>query len=151
MTVYLVRHASAGKRGSAPNDLERNLDARGLRQASAVATLLGDAGIKRLIASPAARCIQTLHPLACHLGLEIEIADALLEGQSVAPAVEMARALAVDGTTAALCSHRALIPGMIDELEREGVHIIGRRGWAKGSTWRLETRARDILSARYLG
>ena len=65
--------------------------------------------------------------------------------------MHLARTLAQSDITAALCSHGDIIPDMIQTLAREGMVITGPRGWAKGSTWQLNTRGADITEAKFLG
>ncbi len=153
MTLYLVRHASAGTRGhfGSGNDLDRPLDAVGHDQASGLISLLGDKGITQVYSSAAVRCVETVVPLAEHLGVEVEIEPALLEGQSATMALHLLRTLAQSNTTAALCSHGDIIPDAIQTLAREGMVIAGQRAWAKGSTWELRTRGNDITEATFLG
>jgi len=152
-TLFLIRHASAGARGSLgpDSDLSRPLDAVGEEQAQALIDLLGERGITEVYSSLATRCAQTVEPLANHLGVAIKKDPALTEGQSATMAVHLARMLVTDGTTAALSSHGDIIPDMIQTLAREGMVIQGPRAWAKGSTWELSTRGGDITSAKYLG
>ncbi len=151
MTIYLVRHGSAGRRGSFDDDTLRPLDPTGRAQAEAIAAGLAEVGIGRLLASPALRCIQTLEPLGARLGLEVEPTMALMEGQDPRSAVDLTRTLAVADTDAALCSHGDVIPEIIQRLAREGMSIVGRPGWEKGSTWRLTTRGGDVVAAEHLG
>ncbi len=151
MTVYFIRHASAGTRSPSHDDLDRPLDLVGQKQAEGIIELLGEQGITKVYSSRAVRCVQTVEPLAAHLGLETEIHPALVEGQSATMAVHLARTLAKQGTTAALCSHGDIIPDSIQTLAREGMVISGPRSWAKGSTWQLTTRGGDFTEARFLG
>ncbi|MGI9607228.1 MAG: SixA phosphatase family protein [Acidimicrobiales bacterium] len=153
MTIYLIRHATAGTRGGngAANDLDRELDALGVDQATGIAERLGVEPISRVLSSRALRCVQTVAPLAEKLGLSVEHSPELLEGQSAVMAVELCRRFAADGVTAGLCSHGDIIPDTIQTLAREGLVIIGPRGWAKGSTWRLNSRGGDLVSAEFLG
>lgn len=153
MTIYLIRHASAGARGSLGHDgdLGRTLDAVGLEQAEQIAASLADAGISHIFTSSATRCRQTVEPLGNALGIDVVEHDALLEGQSATAAVHLMRTLTQSGATAALCSHGDIIPDSIQTLAREGMVIIGPRGWSKGSTWELSTRGSDITEARFLG
>jgi len=140
--VYLVRHASAGHRNDDdPSDVERHLDAKGRRQADAVASLLArtksaSRGI-RLVASPAARCIETLAPLAEQLGTDIEIWPDLLEGTPIEVTWSaLAKAAEHDGDVA-LCSHGDVIPELISRLQGRGMRVPGRAGSSKGSVWTL--------------
>ena len=152
MTIYLIRHASASQRqADNPDDLARPLDETGLQQANDIAERLAGTGIQALYSSSATRCMQTLEPLAFAIGLEVAEHDSLLEGQSVKAAVALVQQLATNQTTAALCSHGDIIPDVIQALARQGMVLQGPRGWAKGSTWRLETRGVDITNAIYDG
>ncbi len=153
MSIYLIRHASAGTRGSLGHngDLDRVLDAVGHDQAAVIASTYSDAGITEIYTSAATRCRQTVEPLGESLGLDVVVHDALLEGQSATAAVHLMRVLAQAGTTAVLCSHGDIIPDSIQTLAREGMVISGPRGWAKGSTWELSTRGSDITQAKFLG
>ncbi len=151
-TLYLIRHASAGTRGVfSGTDLDRPLDAVGIDQANSIAERFGDTGITAIYSSRATRCVQTVEPLATAVGTDVEVDDSLVEGQSSAAAIGLMRRLVAEGTTAALCSHGDIIPDSIERLAREGMVISGVRGWAKGSTWELETRGNDIVLARFLG
>lgn len=153
MTLYLVRHASAGTRGQLghDNDLERALDALGHDQATGLISLLGENGVTQVYSSAATRCVQTVAPLAVHLGVEVVVEPSLLEGQSATMALHLLRTLAQSNTTAVLCSHGDIIPDAIQTLAREGMIIVGQRAWAKGSTWELRTRGGDITEAEFLG
>ena len=153
MSILIIRHASAGARGSmGPDaDMDRPLDALGLEQSQVLADQLCSRDISQLLTSPARRCQQTLEPLADKTGLEIEDHPALLEGQSALSAEMLVRDLARDGTTAALCSHGDIIPDLIQVLARQGMTIVGPRSWAKGSTWELRTKGSDIVQAEFLG
>lgn len=153
MTLYLIRHASAGTRGSLghADDLDRPIDALGHDQSAHVATILADRGVERVFSSGAKRCVQTVEPLARAIGVDVEVHDALMEGQSATMAIHLGRTLAREGTTAAFCSHGDIIPDMIQTLAREGMRIVGPRAWAKGSTWELRTRGGDLTEAHFLG
>ncbi len=153
MTVYLVRHASAGTRGSLGphHDLERGLDSLGADQAAHVADLLADRGVERIYSSGAVRCVETVEPLGAKLGVDVEVHPALMEGQSATMAVHLARTLATEHVTAVFSSHGDIIPDMIQTLAREGTIIIGPRAWAKGSTWEIRTRGGDLTEAEFLG
>lgn len=152
MTLYLIRHASASQRKAGdPFDLGRNLDEKGWEQARGIRTRLANAGITALYSSAAVRCVQTLQPLSESIDLPIEVHPALLEGQSALPAVSLLQQLATSQVTAGLCSHGDIIPDSIQTLARQGMVIQGVRGWAKGSTWRLETRGLDITHAVFDG
>lgn len=151
MTIFLVRHASAGTRTPTNDDLDRPLDEIGFEQAAGIVDLLGDRGITQIYSSRAVRCVQTIEPLAAHLGIDVQVDPGLVEGQSATMAIHLARTLAKADTTAVFSSHGDIIPDSIQTLAREGMIIVGPRSWAKGSTWELSTRGGDITEAKFLG
>jgi 8-oxo-dGTP diphosphatase len=136
VAVHLVRHASAGTRHAGDgHDAERRLDARGDRQAHAVADLLAGAGVAWIASSPARRCIETMLPLADRLGLEVAPRIELYEGASTEQAwAVVVEAAAFDGDTV-LCTHGDVIPDLLRRAQLRGMEIPGRSGCAKGSTW----------------
>ena len=77
--LILVRHASAGQKGSLPgDDLLRPLDAEGAADAVLLADLLACfAPTARVISSAALRCIQTVRPYAAAFGGSVEAEAAL--------------------------------------------------------------------------
>jgi 8-oxo-dGTP diphosphatase len=147
--LYVVRHADAGSRGHAdgPDEL-RGLSARGKRQAEGLRGLLADAGITRLVASPFARCVETVAPLAVHLGLEVEVDDRLGEGRGFAGALDLAAELC--GGPAAICSHGDVIPDLLEELLRRGTKLKDEARWPKASTWVLTRGTDGFSTGRYL-
>ena len=73
MTVFLVRHADAKSRANWPHpDETRPLTRKGLHQAEGLVDLLRDRPIRRILSSPAVRCVETVAPLANKLGLKAE-------------------------------------------------------------------------------
>jgi 8-oxo-(d)GTP phosphatase len=121
--LAVVRHASAGKRGtwSGPDEA-RPLDQHGFAQARALAPLVALIQPVRLVAATARRCVQTLDPLAERLDLSIEADPALDEpapgqdpdGNARAAAGRLTR-LAAQGA-AAVCSQGKVIPGALAHL-----------------------------------
>ena len=96
----VVRHASAGDRSAWVGDDDlRPLDKKGRRQAEEIAAVLSQEDIRRVVSSPAVRCVQTVEPLAAALGLEVEIDDRLAEGAGY----EAQSLLEEDGVVA--CTH----------------------------------------------
>lgn len=136
MLVLLVRHARAGDRaGWAGDDRLRPLDRRGRRQAEALAPLLAERGVTRLLSSPYVRCVQTFVPAAAALGLELERTDALAEGARGEDVLRLLRS--VEGGVPALSTHGDVI-----------AELLGPDAEAKkGSFWELDLAA-DELSAR---
>lgn len=149
MTLFLIRHATAGVRNNLdPTDDRRPLDPQGLEQARAIAAGWGEFDIDAIYSSPALRCAQTVEPLAERLGLTVQIAPELFEGASSSRSIEFVRSFT--GRNVVLCSHGDVIPDMLRNLEVGGSRLEGR-GCAKGSIWRLDNATDRIESGEYLG
>lgn len=148
--LYLVRHAKAGRRRDWDGpDQGRPLSKKGRRQAEGLVDLLADRPVTSILSSPYARCVETVQPLADKLGLPVDLVPALAEGAPTAEAVARLRGLA--GTTAVLCSHRDLIPRMLDALvEADGLLLPADYPYPKASTWELEDRDGRWVGAQYL-
>jgi 8-oxo-(d)GTP phosphatase len=129
-------------------DRERPLDDDGRQQAKLIATVLADAGITRILSSPATRCLQTVTPLADQLGLAIEEHEALFEGDHDG-ALDLAEDFARTATTAVLSSHGDIIPAIIDTLYYRGVDVDRPGKCAKGSIWTLNVTGGAITAASY--
>jgi 8-oxo-dGTP diphosphatase len=142
---YVVRHADAGKRGAIADD-RRPLSRRGRAQADAIADLLADAGITRLVASPYTRCIQTLEALGARLDVEVETVDALGEGGGATAALALIDAAE---SPIAICSHGDVIGAVIEAMDRRGVPRDDDRV-AKGSTWVLTRGPDGVVGAHYV-
>ena len=147
--LYVVRHADAGTRGASGGpDHERGLSERGWRQANGLRDLLADKGITHLVASPFRRCVQTLEPLAGHLGLTVEADDRLSEGTGFAGALELADEL--QDAPAVLCSHGDVIPDVLEVLLHRGLKVKDELRWQKASTWVLTRDGEWFVKGRYL-
>ncbi len=150
MTLYLVRHAKAGRRREWDGpDRDRPLSAKGRRQAEGLVDLLADRPVRRVLSSPYLRCVQTVEPLAEKLGLPVEQVAALGEDAAPAEAVQLLRALA--SSTAVACTHGDLIPPILDTLAAtDGLPLPPDYPFAKGSVWELDVLNGRWLAARYL-
>ncbi|MDH3680053.1 MAG: histidine phosphatase family protein [Acidimicrobiia bacterium] len=147
MRLFLIRHAQAGDRQPGNRDLYRPLTGKGRRRALALVDLLGDAGISKVLSSPATRCVETVEPLAEHLGLEIEEQPDLWEGSSTPHVLAL---LERQGDHAiAACSHGDIIPEVVEALGDLGASIEGR-GCEKGSVWILDRDGERWTAAVYL-
>lgn len=153
MTVYLVRHARAGRRSTwKGDDSRRPLSKVGRRQAQGLLDVLADAGVTRILSSPALRCRQSVEPLADRLQLPVEVCDALAEH---APPDESLRLLdKVVHETPVLCTHGDVVRTLLEHLGCLGVDLgldAGSAPMAKGSIWALETDDDGaVTTARYL-
>ncbi len=148
MTIYIVRHAKAGKRSEWHDDDDlRPLSKTGWKQSELIAEQLKKLSITGLISSPATRCVQTLEPLAKATKLEIEVDKRLFEHGDVADMLEIAEE--VEDSTM-LSSHGDMIPELIKTLERRGMKIESKPDWRKGSVWVVERTSRGFESATAL-
>lgn len=148
LTLLLIRHAEAGdQRDWDGDDIARPLSSIGHDQASRLVPLWHEQPIKRVLAGPATRCIQTVEPLAHVLGLEVEPHDALGEGNAP-EALELIHQLI--GDDAALCTHGDVIPQVLQALESEGTRILSEWKWRKCSTWVLHAEDGRLTHATYV-
>jgi phosphohistidine phosphatase len=134
MQLILWRHAQAedGRR-----DLERELTAKGRRQADRVAAWLRKrlADNYRVLASPAARARQT----AAALGVEVTVLDRLAPGASVGNVLEAAGWPGHADVVTIVVGHQPTLGEAVAQL------VSGSpAGWSvkKGGLWWLERRAR---------
>jgi 8-oxo-dGTP diphosphatase len=138
MSIHIVRHAKAGDRAEWDGpDERRPLSKAGIRQAGALVELFGDAPLKRVLTSRYRRCVDTVAPLAQHLGLDVEEHPALAEEASIDAVWALLEDLT--GTEAVVCTHGNLIGPILDRLDRRGVEWVDDR-WTckKGSSWTIE-------------
>lgn len=137
MTVYLVRHGSAGSRNDDdPSDADRALDETGWVQAAQLTNWLRHEPITRILSSPYRRCVESVQPLSEALDIRIEHCDDLAEGADVDKSWAVLESVADE--VAVLCSHGDVIPDLIRRAQLRGLHVPGKSGCAKGSVWALE-------------
>jgi 8-oxo-dGTP diphosphatase len=143
MSLFLVRHAKAGKRSQWDDDDSlRPLVEEGIRQAETIAESIAPLKPTALYSSPYLRCVQTLEPLAAKIGLPVRQHELLAEGVDFIRTVDWMHTLE-DG--AVMCSHGDVIPEVIDALERRGMEVSGFRESRKGSVWVLERRGDEFI------
>ncbi len=109
--------------------------------------LFSDVKIKRVLSSPATRCVQTVEPLAKTFGRNIIEEAVLWEGSLITDVLKLMNKYR--DTRTVLCSHGDIIPGVIDVLGEQGVPIKGR-GCEKGSIWIVRYDGDTIAEARYV-
>lgn len=138
MPLLVVRHARAGRRSAwEGDDAARPLSPRGRAQAAALVPLLGGYRPRRILASPAVRCFETVRPLADALDLPIESVGELAEGNGT-EALALLRRMA--GETAVVSTHgdiaeevlHALTPGS-SKKARVKLRL------AKGDVWVIQS------------
>lgn len=146
--AYLLRHAKAGDREAWPGDDDsRPLSNTGRRQAKGLVRALADVVIKRILSSPAVRCVESVRPLSEQRGLPIEPRDELLEG---APLSGLLALLDELRSPTVFCGHGDLIPAAIEHFEARGAVVGPDRGWKKGSVWVLERESGLVVRATYV-
>jgi phosphohistidine phosphatase SixA len=149
-TLIMVRHADAGERGAwVGPDAERPLTDLGRLQAQALVLLLGPrlaaAGTK-VHASPTLRCVDTVAPLATHLGTTPLEDPELFEGSSSKPLMARIRTLATD---AVWSTHGDLIPSLLIALADRGVQLASDPKCAKAGAWELRLADGRVQKTRY--
>ncbi|MGN8551278.1 UNVERIFIED_CONTAM: NUDIX hydrolase [Microbacterium sp. SLM126] len=118
--IIVLRHAKALAREEWDGeDAARPLAPRGKKQANSIVGPLLAFGARKIVSSPAVRCMKTVTPLAAALGRKVEKSslisqDAWEEGESDARTIIGQR---VRGRKAAvLCSHGPVLPDILSEL-----------------------------------
>jgi len=148
VAVYLIRHANAGARGGYPGpDDDRPLSAKGRERAEHIVTILRDRPIEMIVSSPAARCVQTVAPLAVTFGITVELRRELAEGRSAEEVIELLARLAHRNVVA--CAHGDVIPKVIRVLTHEGMRVKGKDANQKGCVWEIEVEHGRFTRARY--
>jgi 8-oxo-dGTP pyrophosphatase MutT (NUDIX family)/phosphohistidine phosphatase SixA len=147
--LIFVRHARAGdRRRWSGADRDRPLDATGEEQAAALAELLGCFGPRRLISSPAKRCVQTLEWYADSMGAEIEISKALSLANEAEDWRELVEELIDLQASAVLCGHGEELPRLLAwTYARLGAAPPAEPWLAKGEFEVLHLAAGDVVGS----
>ena len=118
--IVALRHAKALSREEwKGKDAARPLSPRGRRQAASIVGPLLAFGVRRIVSSPAVRCLETVKPLSDAIGRKIDTTgligqDAWEEGKSDARTVVGDRVRARKPSL--LCSHGPVLPDILSEL-----------------------------------
>lgn len=138
----LLRHASAGSKGSgAGDDLLRPLDTHGAAEAQALAGLLACYAPGHVISSTAERCLATVHPYAERAGVAVEAEPAFTVGPAglgdrAWAARQRMTELIKQPSSMVICGHRENLPVLLGQaladLHDDGATV---GGWspAKGA------------------
>jgi len=149
VTIFLTRHAHAGKRSEwATDDRLRPLSERGTKQSEGLVDVVGDIVVGRIVSSPYVRCMQTVEPLAIKFDLVVEPSELIAEGAVTDVAYELL--LELDSQDGVLCSHGDVIPHLLRRLVADGMDTDGPLIDQKGSTWIIETRNGRPFQGRYV-
>ena len=144
--IIALRHAKAlGREEWDGKDTARPLAPRGKKQAYAIVGPLLAFGTRRIISSPATRCVKTVTPLSAALGRKIDKTpllsqDAWEAGRSDARTIIGERVRA--RKSAVLCSHGPVLPEIMSELALATGTL---RGSYLGSASALEPGAFSVV------
>ncbi len=127
----------------------RPLSDRGCSQAGLIAEALAARPVRRILSSPAVRCIKTVQLLGRELGLAVQNADELCEGSYASDAFKLICALANEDGDSVLCSHGDVIPGVLWLLARRGVDLPVPSPCKKASIWELSVQGGQVMTATY--
>lgn len=120
--LLVVRHAEAEPRGSwSGDDQRRPLSDEGRDQLPRIGTILGAYRPERVVSSPAVRCVDTVRPWAAAEGVALTTKKGLSEEGFAADPDKVVRHLARALEAArpvALCTHRPLLPVVLEEVWR---------------------------------
>jgi phosphohistidine phosphatase SixA len=146
MRIWVVRHGSAGRKGTWPGDDDlRPLDELGEEQAVDVADLLADRGPTRLRSSPTRRCVQTMEPLAARVDLPVIGDETLAAGGYPDGLLAL---LARSGEAGdVVCTHGEVLRPALAELRRRGAVQSGDDAalLAKGGVWELDLAGPELM------
>jgi 8-oxo-dGTP diphosphatase len=118
--IVALRHAKALSREEwKGKDAARPLSSRGRRQAASIVGPLLAFGVRRIVSSPAVRCVETVKPLSDAIGRKFDTTgligqDAWEVGKSDARTVVGDRVRARKPSV--LCSHGPVLPDILNEL-----------------------------------
>ncbi|QGU28546.1 NUDIX hydrolase [Microbacterium oryzae] len=118
--IVVLRHGKAVSRDDWDGeDTDRPLHPRGKEQAKAVVGAVSAFGVRKIISSPAERCVKTVAPLSKALRRRVTKTslisqDAWSDGTADVREVVGRRVRA--GRPSVLCSHRPVIPAILREL-----------------------------------
>lgn len=117
--LVLLRHAQALKRSQfdGRDDADRPLSGKGRSQSRTLAPLLDAFGVTEVHSSPSKRCHDTVKRLAKYVGTTVVEEPSLSEeGHDDDPQAAQARvaALAHDPRPIVLCSHRPVLPALLE-------------------------------------
>ncbi len=123
--LLVVRHAQARRRSAwKGDDSERPLSAAGRREAARLPRLLAAYGVRRVVSSDAARCVDTVLPFVNSQRVELRLDSALSQESAHRGRIRdlMRRALGGQGRLA-ICSHRPVLPDIFSALGLEPMKL----------------------------
>jgi 8-oxo-dGTP diphosphatase len=147
--LLLVRHAHAGDKATWQGpDALRPLSSSGRDEAMGLVVRLRGCPVRRILSSPALRCLQTIEPLAGERGLPVECSAALDRNADADELLDLVRGPLPRGTV--LCTHGESLSRLLPTLVAGGLNVSAPLQWPKGCTWLLEREDGRIARGRYL-
>jgi 8-oxo-(d)GTP phosphatase len=123
-TLILVRHAEAEPRETwNDTDQRRPLTAAGHERARDLTALLQAYGARRIVASPATRCLETVGPLMASSGLGADHDAALSEGADQQAIKSAVAELLESKEPTVVCTHRPVLPSITESLGLSDVQL----------------------------
>lgn len=120
-TLVVLRHAKAVSRDAFDGgDRDRPLDATGHDRAKELVPVLAAFGVRRIVASPATRTVQTVDPYVAATGELLELDDRLAEGTSPAKVARAVEALLGTKRPTVACTHRPTLRDVYAALGIDG-------------------------------
>ncbi|WP_193614738.1 NUDIX hydrolase [Nocardioides lijunqiniae] len=124
-TLIVLRHGKARSRKAwRGDDRERPLLQAGRAQAERLVPVLAAYGVTRVVTSGSARCVETVAPYAGTTGWDLEREDRLSEEGATSKRVRrVVEGVLDDGRDTLLCTHRPVLPQVVDALGLEDPHL----------------------------
>jgi 8-oxo-dGTP diphosphatase len=123
--MVVLRHAEAKPRTHwRGDDRRRTLTDEGKRQAAGLVSVLGAWGVKRIVTSDSARCVQTVQAYADLRSGEVTLQRRLTEEEADQKKVRsITRRLFASSRRAVLCTHRPVLPMVFDAIDVPDPHL----------------------------
>jgi 8-oxo-dGTP pyrophosphatase MutT (NUDIX family)/phosphohistidine phosphatase SixA len=123
--VVVLRHGHArSRKGWRQDDRLRPLVQLGRTQAQQLVPVLAAYDVTRVISSGSMRCLETVTPYADTTGWSLEIADGISEeGANPTSVAEVVESLVAGDESAVLCTHRPVLPSVLDALGLEDTKL----------------------------
>ena len=119
-SLTVLRHGKAvGRGGWSRADAARPLTERGVEQAAGLVHTLTAWGLRRIVSSPAVRCVTTVAPLGAATGITVKRDAGISQDAWEAGESEVRRVVGKrvrSGKNAVLCSHGPVLPEMMREI-----------------------------------
>jgi phosphohistidine phosphatase SixA len=142
--VHVLRHACAQDKLSWEGaDRDRPLDDTGDLQVEVLTRHFAPSPPRRILSSPALRCVRTVEPLARQIGVPVEAVDEVDRDGHIADLQALAWDLARDDG-GLICTHGELMALLLDQLRQTGTAITSLRSAA--DDWLLRKATAWILT-----